>query len=277
MGGKAFSDVQPVEQTRARRIYDYYVERMSLDQGDHEPLGSTLKKPLSGDVDIAVSETKYDYPRLVANLTSWLGAQNINTHGRNFNQIYTRYDIDGGPPVQVDLMIGYVPYLSFSHWSPIPGTSDYNGTIRTEYLKAIIKVASPHVGYGDHRCVARVGYTMHHHLGVEFGARWCPPRKDGKGFTQKMVAVKTEDWDGLLEVFPEMEQWRYSGCILKDPDYICCYLLGQHVTPRTVNSYEQLAILVDINPALKQQADLIWKLFTERLDEIKQPHPERFI
>jgi hypothetical protein len=193
-----------------------------------------------------------------------------------FNQIYTRVPISGIKHkfCQVDFMIGDPDLLSFTHWAPEAGTSQYSGSHRTEYLKAIAKAQSVTASRNG-RIVARVGYTLFHERGLVYNARWCPPRKDGKGFTATMEDVKPEDIREFNKEFPELLFMKST--VVTDPFQICKDILGFGVTPEKVNSYESTAAVVSANPSLSSKADLIWELYVRRLDELHLPRPTRLI
>lgn len=274
MGGQAFNNVVPVPQERVESITQHLIH--SLGSPTFKLLGSTGKKEFSGDIDIGIDANSWEYEKLVARLIVVMGFDNVNTQGRNLNQVYTRYYDDvTDSNYQVDFMLGNVNLLSFTHWSPLPFTSTYTGSHRTELIKAVAKVLSPDQVFIGDRMIARVGYTLHHDRGLVFGARWCPPRKDGNGYTTKMVAVSN---DTIAEFRNEFPSVTYRGSrVITDPFAITTTIFGDGTSPFMLNSYETVAEVIGLRPQLKSQADLIWRLYTKRLDEIKLPHPERRI
>jgi hypothetical protein len=273
MGGKAFPDVVPVPIDKWKPVVDRMIRH--LDSPKHAILGSTGKKPFSGDIDLAIDlSSGLTYDSLVERLTLLLGSDNVSPSGRNFDQIYTRYRCDDGP-YQVDFMLGDVDLLSFTHYSPAPSESAYGGTHRTELLKAVAKVNSPTTAFRNDRMVVRRGYTLHHDRGLVFNTRWTPPRKDGNGFTQKMVAVSHHDAAVFKTAFPEIEFDALEKTTI-NPLEISAILFGEPCL-ELINTYEGVCEAINRSPHLHNQTDLIWKLYTDRLDEIKQPHPRRGI
>lgn len=286
MGGRAFPDVKPVSKDRIIPIIEWF--QRELGGFRFKTLGSTGKKDFSGDIDIGIQTLDgfiYDFKDraqcnsgvyvLCVRLTKLLGASNVIMN-ETFKQIYTRWDIDGDP-VQVDFMLGDADLLSFTHWSPDPNTSQYSGAHRTEYLKAIAKALSITFTHDD-RVVARVGYTLHHDKGLEYSARWCKPRVDGSGYVVKMTSVSNDLIPVFNQHFPDLAiKANSSSELFSNPMVICERLFEHGVTPMMVNSYEQIADLVKNNHHLYTHRDLIWRLYTERLVEIKQPIPVRLI
>lgn len=289
MGGKAFDDTKPVARDRIIPIIEWYLDK--LDGFRFTTLGSTGKKDVSGDIDLAIQSINgftFDFATtqgtaheaglyvMVVKLQELLGFDNVKPNFR-FSQIYTRWtDPQGGDPVQVDFMLGDMALLAFTHWSPEPGSSQYSGAHRTEYLKAVAKSLS-RVESVDGRVVARVGYTLHHDRGLEYSPRWCKPRQDGEGYTVKMVKVSEADLALFETTFPSLASKKESHEFTTDPQVICERIFGAGVTPNMVNSYEQIADLVKNSHHLYTNRDLIWKLYVERLVEIKQPIPKRFV
>lgn len=273
MGGRAFDNVQPVPSSKVNELADAGLRILGNPWWAF--LGSTGKKKLSGDVDIAVSDNNLSYDTMVERLAAKLGAENVNTHGRNLKQVYTRmWALDGSGPYQVDFMLGYVPLLEFTHWSPDPQSSNYTGSHRTELIKAAAKVISPFQAFVGGRMIARIGYTLYHDRGLVFSTRWCPPRKDGKGYTSKMVELTVDAHDQFKEHFPEVNvAW---SATTTQPDRICMEIFG-HSNVKQLNSYELVAANILMSPPLEKERELIWELYTQRLDEIKLPHPVRFI
>lgn len=273
MGGNAFAKTQPVPIDRIPGTIKIVTKRIG--EFKYKTLGSTGKKPLSGDIDLAVPSSDWTMESLSKVLIQAMGEDNVKVQNQ-FNQIYTRVPISGIKHkfCQVDFMIGNVDLLSFTHWAPEAGTSSYSGSHRTEYLKAIAKAQSITASRNG-RVVARVGYTLFHDRGLVYNARWCPPRKDGTGFTATMEDVKTDDIQEFNKAFPELLFMKSK--VTTDPIQICSEILGFGVTPEKVNSYESAAVVVSSNPSLLSKADLIWELYVRRLDELHLPRPERIV
>lgn len=271
MGGRAFPDVTPVDRDAIPKIIEQYMRAMG--HPSYGLLGSTGKKPVSGDIDIAINERIFSYDRLVQVLIAWLGAENVSTQGKNLSQIYTRYQRKGVCH-QVDIMVGNVQLLQFTHFAPAPDTSAYGGSHRTELIKAVAKANSPHRAYYEKQMVARVGYTLHHDKGLTYSARWCPPRKDGEGYTKKMVEVTTDTYPEFKKQFPCFPA--VAPAVSVHPPEIA-YKLFRTTDDRALNTYERVCEIIRSREEYQNLRDLIWTLYTQRLDEIKLPHPERLI
>jgi hypothetical protein len=273
VGGNAFAKTQPIPIERIPGTLKIVTKRIG--EFKYRTLGSTGKKPLSGDIDLAVPSDEWTMESLSKVLIQAMGEDNVKVQ-KQFNQIYTRVPISGIKHkfCQVDFMLGNVDLLSFTHWAPEANSSQYSGSHRTEYLKAIAKAQSV-TASRDGRIVARVGYTLFHERGLVFNARWCPPRKDGMGFTATMEDVQPQHLQKFNEEFPEL--LFMTSSVVTDPIQICQDLLGYGVNPSKVNSYESASEVVKTNPSLLSKADLIWKLYVQRLDELHLRRPERIV
>ena len=273
MGGNAFAKTQPIPIDRIPGTLKIVTKRIGSFK--YKTLGSTGKKPLSGDIDLAVPSDDWTMESLSRVLIQAMGADNVKVQNQ-FHQIYTRVPISGIKHkfCQVDFMIGNMDLLSFTHWAPESGTSQYSGSHRTEYLKAIAKAQSITASRNG-RIVARVGYTLFHDRGLVYNARWCPPRKDGMGFTATMEDVQPQHIQEFNKEFPELLFMRST--VVTDPCQICQDLLGFGVSPSRVNSYESTAAVIKSNPSLLSKADLIWELYVRRLDELHLHRPERIV
>jgi hypothetical protein len=261
-------------------------------------LGSTGKKEYSGDIDIAVSDKEWTYESLLEFLKESMGEDNVKGNG-SLNQVYTR--VQRFEPVgngeflpsswhQIDFMVGDIELLEFTHWSPDVGTSEWSGSHRTELIKSVAKALSPWTlvlrdnhEYNPGEMIARLGYTLNHDKGLVHGGRFAPKRKDGRGYTKKMIPVTSENVAEFIEGY--FGSWNLSGweswCteaemitkVSMDPKFISQQLFGIGVMPESLNSYEQVVDVILANPELIKLRDLIWRLYSERLTQIGQPIP----
>jgi hypothetical protein len=295
----------------SNEFHEFYLGLVSSVKGNHDDnlreflvkngmryLGSTGKKDHSGDIDVAVSDTEWTYESLLEFLRSILPHEDVKGNG-SLSQIYTRLayypvNLDGSMGsvkwVQIDFMVGDVELLEFTHWSPHYGTSMYSGSHRTELIKAVAKALSDWtmvIGaddqYNPGEMVGRLGYTLNHDKGLVHGGRFAPKRKDGKGYTKRMIPVTEDNLQEFIEdFFPTWLLWgwesRYSEAELVtkvsvDPKFIAQQLFGVGVLPEALNSYEQVVDAILANDELASNCDLIWQLFVERLVQIGQPIP----
>lgn len=273
MGGNAFPNTKPISSELIPSVVRSIKRKLTLPV-NFTFLGSTGKKPLCGDIDLAVSTDEYSFEQFSQILNSAFGNDNIKPQPQ-FNHVYTRVTIPntkGRKFCQVDFMIGDAKLLAFTNWAPHPSSSNYQGSHRTQLIKATAKALST-VARRNNKIVARVGYTLNSDSGLHYGARWCPPRKDGKGFTTTMVKVTAETSAAFSQAFPEL---LYLGDkTWTDPDAICEQLFGCGATANRVNSFEDVVQLIKSNPSLLAKFNLIWGLYCQQLTEMNIPIPEK--
>lgn len=275
MGGNAFHNTKPIDATLIPSVIRS-IKRKLINPINFTFLGSTGKKSICGDIDLAVSLREFTYLEFIEKLQTTFGAENIKVQPQ-FNQVYSRIAIPntkGRKFCQVDFMIGNDDLLQFTNWAPHPDTSKYSGAHRTQLIKAVAKAKST-TAKRDNRVVARIGYTLMSDTGLHYGARWCPLRKDGNGYTLTMVKVDNGSTPDFNTQFPELlylgeKNWQ-------SPDQICEILFGCGVTEKDVNSYEDVCQRINENPTLIQNRDLIWDLYCRQLTEMEIPIPERLI
>lgn len=275
MGGNAFHNTMPIDSTLIPSVIRS-IKRKFVNPINFTFLGSTGKKAICGDIDLAVNQSEYSYGDFIARLETAFGKDNIKVQPQ-FHQVYSRVAIPntkGRKFCQVDFMVGNHNLLRFTNWAPHPTTSRYAGSHRTQLIKAVAKALSL-TATRDDRVVARMGYTLMSDTGLHYGARWCPPRKDGNGFTMTMVRVTSETAPDFATLFPEL---LYLGeRTWQDPDDICEVLFGCGTKEKDVNSYEEVARRIRENPTLITRSDLIWDLYCRQLTEMDIPIPPRAI
>lgn len=275
MGGNAFPNTQAIPSEQIPSIIRSIKRKLAIPL-EFTLLGSTGKKLICGDIDLAISNSHYAFQHFTEILSSALGQENIKIQPQ-FQHIYTRIPIPnsrGRKFCQVDFMVGNLQLLQFTNWAPHPSTSCYHGSHRTQLIKATAKALST-VAIRDGKVVARVGYTLNSDTGLHHGARWCPVRKDNKGYTTTMVKVTDLNSLEFSKAFPEL--LHITDRSWTDPDQICEQIFGYGTKANDVNSFEDVVALILSNPSLRSRADLIWELYCKQLTEMNIIIPERKI
>ena len=145
-GGEAFKDgmgnpeTVAIQRAAVQPTLDDFLTRHLQPAGvaEYQPIGSTGKKSLSGDLDIAVSsddhEPKEFKNKLLSDLKSTIGDEEVKLVGQN---IAIKYPIMGNDDfVQIDLMIS--PNIRHTGWL-MSGTGDeeIKGTFRNYLLNFV--------------------------------------------------------------------------------------------------------------------------------------------
>jgi hypothetical protein len=272
MGGKAFTDVHPVPRESIERVLHNFTRLMGI--RDYRLLGSTGKKPVSGDIDIAV-DSALDINQMLSRITGKLGKDSVNIRGFSMSQLYCRYQAAKHlNPVQIDLTFGSLPLLEFTYWAPSPEQSQYSGLHRTELIKAVAKSMGT-TAVRDGEVVAKTGLTLLPNRGLMSTSRWRKPSMVG-GFVKKMTEVPLDSWSSFISLFPELDY--QAPDIITDPNIIARILFGMtDYHPDKLNSYEDVSMEIGKNQHLGYNLDLIWHLYADRISELGAPIPERMI
>lgn len=271
MGGRAFQDVNPVNKRDIKGATQGFTKLLGID--NYQFLGSTGKKPISGDIDISISGADYQIHNVLVRAQALLGPQSVNVRGITMDQLYCRYEYKG-IPVQIDITVGYLPLLEFTYWAPHPDSSQYSGLHRTELIKAVAK-SQAKTATRNGEVVARTGYTLLPNKGLILGSRWRKPSMTG-GFVKKMTPVPRESWAEYISRFPELSY--QIETVIQEPNQIAELLFGMtDYSPEKLNSYEDVSRELCRNRHLSYNPNLIWQLYVERLSVLGATIPQRMI
>lgn len=160
MSGLAIKNISPIELDNvfytARFFQKNILEPLNISLDSISFLGSTGKKDISGDVDIAieyptaskVTKDKYVLADMICDKAKSLGLQTNNRIKTGFQMVHIGLPIcdKNGPTdkiCQLDLMFVLdLSYAQFKYDAPGKGESKYNGAIRSMLVNSFIKEAS---------------------------------------------------------------------------------------------------------------------------------------
>lgn len=158
-------------------------------------IGSVGKKPISGDIDIAV-DIEYCEPDLIIEQIKKKGYRFTKTGGAIANIEFPIEGTQKGEFVQVDLFpTKSLEFTKFARFSPSSTESEYNGGMRSDLLGILIKYCTT-VGLGD----------------KEFS--YISLKQDGAYRTFRYVdkpQYRTEHEDVLITDKPEVLLWMIFG------------------------------------------------------------------
>jgi hypothetical protein len=148
-GGNIFKDAsgraltQRINQTDVKTTIAWLEQLTGLDLQDNT-LGSTGRKPTSGDLDLAVDANQTTKEQMVARLTQWAESHGFNPAEyvrKSGISVHLRTPINGRPDqgyVQTDFMfLKDVPFSKFI--LSAPGDSNYRGQDRNVLMNSIAK------------------------------------------------------------------------------------------------------------------------------------------
>lgn len=275
MGGNAFENTSPIKREHIQyTLFDLGRDLSNLKNcnlGDLTKLmlGSAGKKPISGDIDLNIDNTKYHIGKVETALRQLLGAKNVK-YKPGTNQIFTSVHVPStGERVQVDFMFGKKDWQEFSYFSS--PESAYKGLYRTELLKAITAYTSDYTSFENGELIARVGPTFFHDRGCIWRNRYRPFRKVGDK-TKRVLAFKEVDTDEFDKEFPDCKILT-TPFTIDTPGTFCFYFMGDSVKPSEVETYEGIRDLVLKDP-VRFDKDVLFKIYEERLLSLKQPIPD---
>lgn len=155
-GGNAVPDVDRIEKKYIKRTINDFKRKIlvpffgrGLSDDELFTLGSTGKKPDSGDIDLALDEKVIQGTVLynLIKINEICASKNIISciNTISYNMLHIAYPQSGNSDkkVQIDLLITKYPdFTKFFMFSPTPQESKYKGAHRNEVLHAIAKVTS---------------------------------------------------------------------------------------------------------------------------------------
>lgn len=183
MGGNAFANVKPIKKEHIETTVNAIVSAFPIPR-DYCVLGSAGKKPVSGDIDIAVNITNADEQTALYQAAK----QIINDHDvRKFgyNMISFPWPVaETGEHVQVDFVFGDPNWLNFFYHAPSAEESSLKGTHRNTAISAVASLTDYEPLSSDTNddgaCVDAIRWKWSNKTGLSKVRRYYPLRKVGQ-------------------------------------------------------------------------------------------------
>jgi len=286
MGGNAF---KTFELSRIRRedisaTVQHVVDTVALDDFTYEYamsslMGSTGKKPDSGDIDFAMNtyESKlvgetvrplFDKHEFMEHLYNVIPGTAKNSKGGTFNprintqtlkmgNLMTAWPIAGDEAnglIQVDFVFGNFELLQFTHYSPSSEESEFKGVFVSQSIGILAKMLHKYYDSYDPDNGERTG-RVGLHLSLEEGlyCGWESRRRKGMGCSKTTA-------DEFETRFPDAPRISRIGHIT-NPDAIVQLILGDGVTHDQVNTFEKIVDYVRIK--LPDRYGEFWERFMQ--------------
>lgn len=262
-GGHAFPDVKPIELADFQATWPHLKDDLkTMGVTKVEFIGTTGKKPVMGDVDLA-AEFPGTRDELFDMAKDMLGADSAVKVGPNIVTLRYPAHVKGGGLsgnyVQVDVMLGKASYLTWSRFgtSPTQGHADYSpvkGVVRNVLLNVINRFAAEKTFPGKQTELDRTRYT------VDFD----------KGLYKVVQTKRGKDPKKPLKDWKTLERELISD----DPDKIAQVMFGKGTAAHDIRTFEGLVAALRKSPALKAQAREILASFAQEMRELvaKTPH-----
>lgn len=261
-GGHAFADVKPIALDDFKATWPHIKDDLkTLGCTKVEFVGTTGKKPVMGDVDLA-AEFPGTRDELYDMAKDMFGAGSVDKVGPNIVTISYPVHAKGGgltgDKVQVDVMLGKASYLAWSRFgtSPVQGHADYSpvkGVVRNVLLNVINRFAAEKTFPGKQTELDRTRYT------VDFD----------KGLFKVVQTKRGKNPSKPLSDWKTVEREMVSD----DPDVIASVMFGKGTKAHDIRTFEGLVAALKKGP-LKSMAREILATFAEEMRGLvkKTPH-----
>ena len=186
MGGNAFSNVKPIKKEHIEDTVNSLI-RVAPVGSDYQLLGSAGKKPVSGDLDIAVNLLDPDKQfELFKQMKKLINDHDVRRFGGNISFPWTVPAT--GEQVQIDFIFGDPEWLSFYYHSPSAAESKFKGTHRNVAISALASMTdrqelSADVN-PDGNCVDTIRWKWSAKTGLSRIRRKYNERKEGNGYAK---------------------------------------------------------------------------------------------
>lgn len=258
-GGHAFTDVEPIALEDFKKTWPNIVKDLtSIGFEQIEPIGSTGKKPLMGDVDLAASSSMSRDEMFDAASTKF-GANNVSKVGGNIVTI--SYPVPSSVKrVQVDVMIGKPSYLKWSRFgtSTVPSHEDFSrvkGVARNILLAAVLNAVSEKK-LSASTGLDRTRFTLDFDNGLFKTTQTKRNKSGGK----------------------PLSSWKTTGreFVTDDPDEIASFVLGNGASAKDMKTLEGTVSAVKKSPELRDNARKIFDEFYEGAKKFLSTKPGAF-
>lgn len=248
-GGHALDDMKPVPlkafESEFPRLVDF-LKRLGAQKV--VPVGSTGKKPLMGDVDLAL-ETDLSIEDFQKALEGAIGSDKVT---RNATVVSFAHDF-GGTIGQVDLMFGKTSYLSWSRAGTDPRKTPFKGVARNLLLNILARTLSEQVFEKQSSDVSKKRYIVDMDRGLFINTQ-TKVSKDNKPL---------KDWKNVDKEF-----------VTDDPQEIVSVLLGEDFTVEDTLTFDDLVSAIARSKLVKKHAAKIVRQFVDSVRETAMKRPD---
>lgn len=218
----------------------------------------------SGDIDIAVDETRYDRDEIIQKMMD--ATAQGETHRAGKGVFSFAVPVPGDRKVQVDLM--FVPSDKWAKWSfhSNPG-SKYKGAVRSllfvNVMKQIFEPGKDLEIQENGETVIRVRRSFKADVGLERLFKVRAMRKDGKGRTKTLAKTDAAGVQAELDRMGREDKFDPNPDPITDPDKAAALMFGKGVKAKDIMSVEQIVALI------KQRKDGK-TIFKDAMDDLKE-------
>jgi hypothetical protein len=263
--------VHDIEQRDIPRTLTHFSELSDIPTEELVLLGSTGKTAKSGDIDIAVDDSKYCPEELHQLLLDQLGSKRCYYNpGTRVGSYAVNINGDAGNGVvQVDLMyVKSVDWAKFAYFSP-GDKSDYKGAIRAILLSAIAGTINDEgidafVYDEEGELLVRAGWGFYLPVGMK---RMYQMRGISKKTGLWLKTMKNVSPDEILDKFPILK-FNQTNIVLDDPTAVVRALFGPGVEVSEVESAEDIIWQILLRFTIARQKQ-IFEVAKKRAADLK--------
>lgn len=250
---KALSKVgiNPILKNEIKPTIDLFYSMTGFKYGSLTIIGSTGKKEISNDIDVAVDMNEYPFEDTCEALKRFYGEDNcfINK-GAKIGSFAVPANTQAGileKLIQIDLMfVNNIEWAKFIYYSPSPSESRYKGAIRTILLSA---VASNHGEMGkdmfvftDGILVGAVRRCIDFSLGLKRKIEVRRTKKDGT----LLKTMKPATLEEFREKFPYARTELVDDVkTIDDPNVVVKTLFGPGTNVADINTAEKIIEIIN--------------------------------
>lgn len=264
--GKILADVgvTRIKKDDIPATIEYISKVTAIPKEDLHPIGSVGKIASSGDIDLAVDSNRFNPEHIQTMLDSKGVVGVFDSASKVGSYAFPIKGDEKNGMVQVDLTFTPNPdWAQFSYFSPGEG-SRYKGIVRTVLLTAVASTlnepGTDHVDYDNGELTVRVGRSIDLPSGLKRVFQYRPTRVSGEGYMKTMKDVEVDDFK---KMFPDVEI-KGGRMVVDDPQKVVRALFGRTVTPKDVESAEQVLHLIKKKFPRPDQ-DRIFKMAAKKL------------
>ncbi|NJO63708.1 MAG: hypothetical protein HC836_37630 [Richelia sp. RM2_1_2] len=206
-------------------------------------MGSVNKQADSGDIDIALDNSKFSKETLIKIsdiIRQKYDNEYVQTKTLPGGQIQTAWPIANNPSkglIQVDFILGSPDWLKFSHYSPGLDRSPYKGVWISTMLGVLAKMKKEYELWDEgprndlKKQIARVSWSYDLEKGLH--RQWKLRKRPG----ERMGKTNPDEWETKLPAKPV----RFSRVgYINTPEDVVRIILGDDVKPSDIETFEEL-------------------------------------
>ena len=256
-GGGSFNDVKPISLGDFEHIWVVLEADLEmLGCTDIETIGSTGKKPVMGDIDVA-AKFEGGAPALFDAAIKVFGKDSVKRVGGNVVSVRYLTDVQ---PVQVDIMVGDPTYMRWGRAgaSSIKGHPDYSpvkGVGRNILLNVINRWVTQSMLPGKQNETDRTRYAIDFDRGL---------------FKVTQTKRNAKDPNKLNKDWKDVNRELVSD----DPDAIVELMFGPGTKASNLKTFDGVVTALKKSPKLKKHAREILETFADEMHEMVAKNPD---